>query len=102
MTTIAYLISEEDIHAYIDGALDARRRQAVEICLSQDSDLAAKVAIYRAQVMALNLLERPSSPLPEPIRALCRAFAQKLTQRSQHADIWDKMPPKRTSKSSAR
>jgi hypothetical protein len=102
MMTIAYLISEEDVHAYVDSALDARRQQAVEICLSQDSELAAKVAVYRAQVMALKLLDRPSEPLSEPIRALCRVLAQRITQRSQLADIWDKIPPKRTSKSSAR
>lgn len=102
MTTIAYLISEEDIHAYVDNALDRKRRQAVEACLSKDSELAAKVAVYRAQKMALKLLERPAGPLPEPIRALCRLLAERLTQRTQTKAIWDKMPPKRTSKFSAR
>jgi anti-sigma factor RsiW len=102
MTIVTYLISEEDLHAYVDDALDARRRQAVETCLSQDDDLAAKVAVYRAQKLALKLLERPTGPLPDSIRALCRMLAKRLTQGSQTTDIWDKMPPKRKSKFSTR
>ena len=101
MTKIAYLISEEDVHGYIDDALDERRRKAVETRLSHDSDLAAKIAVYKAQKMALKLLDRPTGPLPPPIRALCRQLAERLTRRSQSAGIWNKMPPKRASKSSA-
>lgn len=101
MTKIAYLISEEDVHGYIDDALDERRRKAVEARLSQDNDLAAKIAVYKAQKMALKLLDRPAGPLPPPIRSLCRQLAERLTRRSQSAGIWNKIPPKRASKSSA-
>lgn len=101
MTKIAYLISEEDIHGYIDDALDKKRRKAVELCLARDGDLAARVTVYKAQKMALNLLGRSAGPLPPPIRALCRQLAQRLTRRSQNTDIWNKIPPKRASKSSA-
>lgn len=97
---IAYLISEEDIHAYIDNALDEKRRKAVEARLSQDNNLAAKVTVYKAQKMALKLLDRPAGPLPPPIRALCRRLAEQLTRRSQNSGIWNKLPPKRAFRSS--
>src|SRR3546814_7613044 len=77
---------------YIDDALDEKRRKAVEARLSQDNDLAAKIAVYKAQKMALKLLDRPAGPLPPPIRALCRQLAERLTRRSQSAGIWNKMP----------
>lgn len=100
MTKITYLISEEDIHGFIDDALDDKRRKAVEARLSQDNDLAAKITVYKAQKMALKLLDRPTGPLPPAIRALCQRLAEQLTRRSQNPAIWNKIPPKRVSKSS--
>jgi anti-sigma factor RsiW len=46
-------IGEEDLHAYVDGFLDAERRAAVARYLEQHPDVARRVAAYSAQREAL-------------------------------------------------
>lgn len=55
-------ISDLEIHAYVDGALDAARARAVDDALSQDSALAERIAAYRADKA---LLKRAYAPLAE-------------------------------------
>jgi hypothetical protein len=42
-------IAEEELHAYVDGVLEADRRQAVEQFLQTHPDAARRVEIYIAQ-----------------------------------------------------
>ena len=43
------MISEDELHAYVDGELPADRRGAVEAWLAAHADDAARVAAWRAQ-----------------------------------------------------
>ena len=43
------MISEDELHAYVDGELPAERRGAVEAWLAAHADDAARVAAWRAQ-----------------------------------------------------
>lgn len=58
-------ISDDDLHAYVDGALTAERRRAVEEHLAADAEAAARVAAYRAQKDLLHTLY--DSVLDEPV-----------------------------------
>jgi anti-sigma factor RsiW len=49
MTDKDQLISEDELHAYVDGELPADRRGAVEAWLTTHADDAARVAAWRAQ-----------------------------------------------------
>jgi anti-sigma factor RsiW len=55
-------ISDLDVHAYIDGELDAQQARAIEDAASRDSALAARIAAYRSDK---SLLKRAYSPLAE-------------------------------------
>lgn len=70
MTT--HPISEDDLHAYVDDALPAERRVAVEEHLARHPADAERVAAYRAQKLALKALFQPvlDEPLPESLHAL--------------------------------
>ncbi len=49
-------ISESELHAYVDGALDADRARAVARSLADDPALANRVAAFRADMAMLNCL----------------------------------------------
>ena len=49
MTDRDQMISEDELHAYVDGELPADRRGAVEAWLAAHADDAARVAAWRAQ-----------------------------------------------------
>lgn len=103
MTGIAYVISEQDLHAYVDDVLGADRREAVEAYLAENPEAAAKVASYWAQRQTLLLLPHSTEPLGEPTRALCRELARRLTSRPIQARLeWNKRPGRRVSLSSGR
>jgi anti-sigma factor RsiW len=63
-------INEEDLHAYVDGALSEERREQVERALEQNPALAAKVSDY----FSLNSMfhERYDRVLNEPVPARLR------------------------------
>ncbi|CAB3764282.1 anti-sigma factor family protein [Paraburkholderia solisilvae] len=63
-------ISEEDLHAYVDGALSEERREQVERALEQNPGLATKVSDY----FSLNSMfhERYDRVLSEPVPARLR------------------------------
>lgn len=61
-------VSEQDLHAYVDGRLDAGRRQEVEAHLATDAAAAAKVAAYRRQKAGLHALFDPTLDEPIPPR----------------------------------
>ena len=51
--TLSHLITDQDVHAYIDGALPPVRRRAVEACLSRDGTLARAAAAHQRSNLAL-------------------------------------------------
>jgi len=52
-------LSDDDLHAYVDGQIDEARRIEVEALLARDADAAARVANWRAQAQALHALFDP-------------------------------------------
>lgn len=61
-------VNERDLHAYVDGQLDAARRQEVEAHLAADPAAAEKVAAYRRQTAMLHGLFDPTLDEPLPAR----------------------------------
>lgn len=76
------VISEEDLHAYVDGRLDPDRRAAVEAFLRDAPEAAARVGAYIAQSQALRaaLGAIAGEPLP-PSLNLTRLVEERLTRR---------------------
>jgi anti-sigma factor RsiW len=65
-------ITEDDLHAYVDGALAGSRRTEVEAYLVEYPEDAERVRAYQAQNQALKALFNPVlvEPLPEKLHAL--------------------------------
>jgi anti-sigma factor RsiW len=70
-------ISDLDLHAYIDGELDAVRARAIEDAAALDHDLAGRIAAYRADEALLKRACSPLAQLPSPPQweALVREYA---------------------------
>lgn len=75
MTTTPESISEDELHAYVDGCLDQARRPAAETYLAANPGEAGRVAAYRSQKQALHALYDPISDDPVP-PAMCRRPAR--------------------------
>jgi anti-sigma factor RsiW len=75
-------VAEEDLHAYVDGLLDAERRAAVERYLQSSADTAERVALYAAQRQELRaaLAARARDPIP-PNLNLARLLEANLRRR---------------------
>jgi anti-sigma factor RsiW len=61
-------VSDADLHAVVDGALDETRRQEVEAGLSADPALSARAAAYRQQIELLRAAFGPLAQEPPPAR----------------------------------
>ena len=76
------LFAEDDLHAYVDGQLDAARRAEVESWLLQHPSDAARVAAYRQQNDMMQALFNPVLDEPLPLQmhpqALRRNYARPL------------------------
>ena len=76
------LVTEAELHAYVDGVLPASRSAAVETYLAGHPEDAARVAAYREQVASIRrefdpvLLESPPQRLGAPRRAWMRPLAR--------------------------
>lgn len=68
MTAEPERITDEDLHAFVDGVLPAARRAAVEAWLAATPDDAARVAAYRQQKEGLSALFDPVLGEPVPAR----------------------------------
>ncbi len=78
---------ETELHAYVDGALDAETRRAVEAHLAQSPEDAARVEAYLAQRAALHA--RYDAVLDEPVpEALRLAAAARSRPRYALAAGW--------------
>ncbi len=77
-----YELAEEDLHAYVDGRLDAVRRAEVEAWLAKHPSDAARVAAYRQQNDMMQALFNPVLNEPVPMQmypqARHRSYAQPL------------------------
>ncbi len=67
-------VTEQELHAYVDGALGPDRRRAVQAYLAAHPDAAAKVAAWQRQKQALHALFDPvlDEPVPDRLRRLAR------------------------------
>jgi len=72
-------VSEEDLHAYVDGRLDAERREAVDRYLRNHPELAASITTDIAQRNALReaFCAYAASPTP-PHLNLTRLVEERL------------------------
>jgi anti-sigma factor RsiW len=61
-------VTEEELHAYVDGELPAERRNAVETWLSAHPEDASRVAGWRAQIDAIRARYGPLATEPVPAR----------------------------------
>src|SRR5688572_19909234 len=61
-------VTEEELHAYVDGELAADRRAAVERWLATHGDDAARVATWRAQADAIRARYGAAAGEPVPSR----------------------------------
>jgi anti-sigma factor RsiW len=68
-------VTEDELHAYVDGQLPAERQREVEAWLAGRPEEARRVAAYRAQKRELHALFDPvlDEPLPERVRHAVRA-----------------------------
>lgn len=75
MNEIERAITEDELHAFVDGQLDSARRPALERHLEQDQSAAKRVATYKMQRAALRAaladhLAEPIPPLLDPRRLM--------------------------------
>jgi anti-sigma factor RsiW len=75
-------VSEDELHLYVDGWLDSRRRPAVEAYLEADPGERRRVADYRRQNELLRALgdDIAAAPPPEDDRRR-RLAVRRLTAR---------------------
>lgn len=76
MTDANIPVTEDELHAYVDGELPAERRQAVEAWLAGRPDDAAKVASWRAMSEALHAKYDAVLDEPVPARLAVDALAR--------------------------
>ena len=69
-----FLISDEDLHAYVDGALEEGRAFAVRNALARNTDLAERAALFQADKAMLKAIYAPLAerPLPQEWTLLAR------------------------------
>jgi len=74
-------IGDEDLHAYIDGALGEERVAAVRDALAKDPALAARVALFQADKALLKAAYAPLAEHPLPSEWIARAHKKARPQR---------------------
>jgi len=79
---------EAELHAYVDGRLDAVSRAAVEARLAGDEDAAARVRAWRQQRHALRTLH--PEMLQDPVPAHLLEAAMRLDRRSNRIAQWQR------------
>jgi anti-sigma factor RsiW len=78
----AHLISEDDLHAFVDGQLGSDRRAALQRYLDANPDAAGRVAAYRAQRAALRtVFIQPDSEALPPRLDLSRILQERQRHR---------------------
>lgn len=86
-------VTEDELHAYVDGQLDGDRRLAVERWLADDPEALRRVEDYRAQTVLLH--EVFDSVLREPLSDPSQDLTDKLKGRLAFNDnrpVWHARP----------
>lgn len=68
-----HFVSDEDLHAYIDGALAEERAQAVRDALAANPALADRAALFEADKAMFKAVYAPLADLPLPAEWIARA-----------------------------
>jgi anti-sigma factor RsiW len=68
-------VTEDELHAFVDGALPADRLAAVEAHLAADPEAASRVAAWRAQIAAIRSRYGPVADEPVPERLTIERIA---------------------------
>ena len=76
-----HTVSEDELHAYVDGELDAERRGAVEAWLATHPEDAAKVAAWRQQAELIRARYGSVADEKPPARLDVARLARRRTQR---------------------
>ncbi|HWT53223.1 MAG TPA: zf-HC2 domain-containing protein, partial [Rhodocyclaceae bacterium] len=76
-----HFISEQDLHAYVDGELSPARRIEIEAWLSESPEAAARVQAWQEQNHALKALFNPLLNETMPERLLQAAAQAPATSR---------------------
>jgi anti-sigma factor RsiW len=76
-------ITEDDLHAYVDGTLEQPRRLAVALYLVSHPAEAARVEAFRAQKEAVHVLfgSVVDEPLPQRLKRALRDLAAPALRR---------------------
>jgi anti-sigma factor RsiW len=69
-------ITDEDLHAYIDGALDEERTLLVHKALAEDAALAERVALFQADKAMFKTVYGPVAERPVPAEWIARVRRQ--------------------------
>lgn len=71
-------VTEDDLHGYVDGCLDPRRRSRVEAYLAVNRDEAERIDAYRAQRIGMHVLfdAPPGQELPKKLADLERRISR--------------------------
>jgi anti-sigma factor RsiW len=80
------LLTETDLHTYVDAELPAALRAEVEVQLATDLETAARVQAYQAQKQGLRELFNPvlNEPIPESLRDLAIAPVLRAEAHGKH------------------
>jgi anti-sigma factor RsiW len=78
-------ITEDDLHALVDGALDGLRQTEVERYLSEHGDVALRVEGYRQQRAALRAALKPIADEPVPPQL---GLARMIEDRRRPRALW--------------
>lgn len=77
----AHSIRDDEIHAYVDGELDAQRAAQIEQCIAVDQALAESIQSIRSQSTRLHLAYDPVLDEPVPLRlSAARAPVARLSR----------------------
>lgn len=76
-------VSEDELHAYVDGDIDPARRLDIALYLARHPDEAARMEVFRAQREAIHALFDDSlhQPVPRRLRSIVRRHAARRGRR---------------------
>jgi anti-sigma factor RsiW len=77
MTDRDVVVTEDELHAYVDGQLPAERRDAVEAWLGTHPDDAARLAAWRSQIELIRARYGATASEPVPARLALDQIAQR-------------------------
>jgi len=82
-------ITEDNLHAYVDGALTPQRRAEIETYLAEYPEDAERVRAYQAQNIALKALFNPvlAEPLPDSLHVLAVQPLNAAVNRKKEANL---------------